>query len=67
MNKQIDLIISTPKPKDYGKLEDTYTIRRLAVDFSIPLINNLQIATLFIDAISKKKIEDLSVKAWDEY
>jgi carbamoyl-phosphate synthase large subunit len=65
--KRLDLIISMPK--DYGDIGtgDSYIIRRCAVDYSIPLINNVQIARLFIAAISKRSIEDLEIKSWDEY
>jgi carbamoyl-phosphate synthase large subunit len=66
-SKKLDLIISMPK--DYGEIGtgDSYIIRRAAVDYSIPLINNVQIAKLFVAAISKRSIEDLEIKSWDEY
>jgi len=66
-SKRLDLIISMPS--DYGEIGtgDSYVIRRAAVDYSIPLINNVQIAKLFIDAISKRSIEDLEIRSWDEY
>jgi carbamoyl-phosphate synthase large subunit len=65
--KKLDLIISMPK--DYGDIGtgDSYIIRRCAVDYSIPLINNVQIARLFVAAIAKRSIEDLEIKSWDEY
>lgn len=67
LNKKIGLIISMPKSyAEIGK-GDTYIIRRSAVDFSIPLINNIQVAKLFIDAIAQKTLEDLEIKSWDEY
>jgi len=49
------------------ELTNDYIIRRKAVDFNIPLITNLQFAERFIDAISRYSIDDLAVKAWDEY
>jgi carbamoyl-phosphate synthase large subunit len=66
-SKKLDLIISMPK--DYGEIGtgDSYIIRRAAVDYSIPLINNVQIAKLFVNAISSRSIEDLEIKSWDEY
>ena len=66
-SKKLDLIISMPK--DYGEIGtgDTYIIRRAAVDYSIPLINNVQIAKLFVSAIANRSIEDLEIKSWDEY
>jgi carbamoyl-phosphate synthase large subunit len=56
-------------PRNYGDIGtgDSYIIRRCAVDYSIPLVNNVQIAKLFIAAIAKRSIEDLEIKSWDEY
>jgi carbamoyl-phosphate synthase large subunit len=66
-SKTLDLIISMPR--NYGDIGtgDSYIIRRCAVDYSIPLVNNVQIAKLFIAAIAKRSIEDLEIKSWDEY
>jgi carbamoyl-phosphate synthase large subunit len=65
--KKLDLIVSMPA--SYGDIGtgDSYIIRRAAIDYSIPLVNNVQIANLFVAAISKRGIEDLEIKAWDEY
>ena len=35
------------------RLEANYDIRRLAVDFGVPLLTNLQVAELFADAMEK--------------
>jgi len=66
-SKTLDLIISMPS--NYGDIGtgDTYIIRRCAVDYSIPLVNNVQIAKLFIAAIAKRSIEDLEIRSWNEY
>jgi len=66
-SKKLDLIISMPR--NYGDIGtgDSYIIRRSAVDYSIPLINNVQIAKLFVSAIANRSIEDLEIKSWDEY
>ncbi|MEK6942658.1 MAG: carbamoyl-phosphate synthase (glutamine-hydrolyzing) large subunit [Nanoarchaeota archaeon] len=65
--KKIDLVINIPKTLENQELENDYTIRRKAVDFNIPLLTNAQIAKLFIESICKKKMEELEIKAWDEY
>ena len=39
----------------------------MAVDYSAPLLTNLQIVELFVQALAAKKPEDLEIKAWDEY
>ncbi len=65
--RRLDLIINIPKSIEEEELTNDYIVRRKAVDFGIPLITNLQFAERFIDAISKKRLEDLSIKSWDEY
>ena len=68
MRKKIDLVINIPKDIQDKKEEiDLATMRRLAVDFGVPLITNLQVAKLFVEAISSKKEKDLEVLSWDEY
>jgi len=66
-NRKIDLVINIPDPTKEYVLDDSYAIRRLAVDFSVPLITNSQLTTLFVDAISTKDMKDLEIKSWDEY
>ncbi|TAL58404.1 MAG: carbamoyl-phosphate synthase (glutamine-hydrolyzing) large subunit [Nanoarchaeota archaeon] len=67
-NKKIDLVINIPKDQQLRKEEeDLAVLRRTAVDFGIPLITNLQLAKLFVEAISTNKLEDLEVLAWNEY
>jgi hypothetical protein len=48
-------------------LTNDYIIRRHCIDHNVPLITNLQFAESFIDAVSRMKPEDLSIKSWDEY
>ncbi len=63
----IDLIINVPQEYSESEMSDGYFIRRKAADFAIPLITNLQLAKLFVEAISSKKMEGLGIKAWNEY
>ena len=67
MGKKIDLVINIPNEFEKEELDDDYTIRRATVDFSIPLLTNLQIADAFLDSILNKKLEDLEILSWDEY
>ena len=64
---KLDLVISIPNPLKQIDLDLNYDLRRTAVDHSIPLITNLQVAKLFTESMTKKKFEDLEIKAWDEY
>lgn len=66
-NKKLDLIINIPKNLSKDELDNDYTIRRGAVDYNIPLLTNARLAKAFIDAFCKMKIEDISIRSWDEY
>lgn len=65
--KKIDLVINIPKNNTRRELNNGYRIRRNAIDFNIPLITNARVASAFIYAICRYKIEDISIKSWDEY
>jgi len=64
---KIDLVINIPKNYQEQELTNDYLIRRKAVDFSIPLITDVQLAQRFVEALSRKRLDDLHVKSWAEY
>jgi len=64
---KVDLVINIPKNIEKEELDNDYLIRRKAVDFDVPLINNLQLAKRFVEAIYRTLPEDIKVKSWDEY
>lgn len=66
MDHKVDLVINIPTPEDRGG-EDEYLIRRLAVDFAIPLLTNLQITRLFVESLKMYGLDQLEIKDWDEY
>ncbi len=65
--KKIDLVINIPKNLTNRELKNGYQIRRSAIDYNIPLITNSRVASAFIYAICRYQIEDLTIKAWNEY
>ncbi|MDR1219615.1 MAG: carbamoyl-phosphate synthase (glutamine-hydrolyzing) large subunit [Treponema sp.] len=65
--REIDLIINIPKNNQETELKNDYIIRRMAVDFDIPLFTNIKAAREFVDALAYKKVKGLEVKAWEEY
>ena len=65
--RKFDFVINIPDESKDIAMDDEYQIRRRAVDFSISLITNPQLARLFIKSISAKGLEDLKIKAWSEY
>ncbi len=66
-DKKLHLVINTAASFTKKEVDDGYVIRRKAADYGIPLITNLQLARLFAEAAATYKIEELEVKAWDEY
>ena len=65
--RKIDFVISVPNPEKKVEFDSDYRMRRLAVDFAVPLLTNLQVADLFVQAIASKKIGDLKIKHGQEY
>jgi carbamoyl-phosphate synthase large subunit len=66
-NRNIDLVINIPKNFTKRELKNGYQIRRHAIDFNVPLITNSRVASAFIYAICKYRLEDIPVKSWDQY
>lgn len=66
-NEKIDLVINVPRNSSHDEITDGYKIRRLTVDYNVPLITNLQIADVLARAIGMYKTEDLKIKSWGEY
>ena len=64
---KIDLVISIPDPRKPRDSQDKIFSRRFAVEFSVPLLSNLQLVKLFSSALASKGIEDLAIKHWGEY
>lgn len=65
--KRIDLVINIPKNYHEQELTNDYLIRRTAVDFSVPLITNIQLAQRLAETLSRKGLNDLQIKSWAEY
>ncbi|MDO8503373.1 MAG: carbamoyl-phosphate synthase (glutamine-hydrolyzing) large subunit [bacterium] len=64
---KIDLAINIADSNIKKEIDDDYAIRRLAVDYNIPLFTNLKKAEIFIKAISEKNLNTLPIKSWGEY
>jgi carbamoyl-phosphate synthase large subunit len=72
--RDVDMIINIPKNNRETELKNDYLIRRMAVDFDIPLFTNIKVAREFIDALAYEreksaslKDDSLEIKAWEEY
>lgn len=66
---KIDFVINIPSEEKVREEETSgYLIRRKAVDSSIPMINNLQVAMLYIKSIQILNWqEDIEIKAYSEF
>lgn len=69
---RIDMVINIPMPTTIEQkfrqiIEDEYLIRRLAVDYNIPVIINLQLANAVVNAIKKVRRKALNIKSLNEY
>jgi carbamoyl-phosphate synthase large subunit len=66
-DKKVELVINIPKDHSEREISNGYNIRRNAIDFNIPLITNARVASAFIYAFCKMEMNDLTIKAWNEY
>jgi len=69
---RIDMVINIPLPTTVEEkfktiMEDEYQIRRMAVDYNIPVIINLQLAKAVIDAIKITRKKKVEIKSLNEY
>ena len=65
--KQIDFVVNIPKNLTSNELTNGYKIRRAAVDLNVPLITNARLASAYIRAFCDLTVDDIEIKAWDEY
>lgn len=66
-NHEIDMVVNIPKNLTASELDNGYKIRRAAIDLNVPLITNSRLASSFIHAFCKVKLEDIDIKSWEEY
>ena len=64
---EFDLIINIPKNHSSRELTNGYKIRRGAIDHNIPLMTNARLASAFIESFCRIGIDDLQIKAWQDY
>jgi len=71
LNRKIQLVINIPAidgTEEYTNIrEDEYVIRRLAVEFNIPVVTTLELATALVRAISKTAGGKLTIRSLNEY
>lgn len=70
-NQKIDLVINVPmgnKHKSYSDaLTDGYIIRRQAVEFNVPVITNLELASALVKVLQQKENDGVTLRSLNEY
>jgi carbamoyl-phosphate synthase large subunit len=71
-NGRINMVINIPLPTTIEEkfktiMEDEYQIRRMAVDYNIPVVTNLQLAEAIINAIDYIRYKNPSIKSLNDY
>jgi len=74
-NNHIDFVIHLAKVRPPTSLDDGYVVRRSAVDFGIPLLNDAKVGRLFVDTLAAKRLDRVlaqgeipnEVKSWGEF
>ncbi len=68
---KIDLVINVPmgdKRKSFSDvLTDGYIIRRQAVEFNVPVITNLELASALVKVMQQRGTEDTTIRSLNEY
>ncbi len=66
-NRTLELIINVSDATNGNATTDGYRIRRKAADRGVTLITNLQLAKQFVDMLRTTKLDELQIKAWNDY
>ena len=66
-NHEIDMVINIPKNHSKRELTNGYRIRRSAIDHNIPLLTNARLASAYIRAFCSMNLDEVNIKAWNEY
>jgi carbamoyl-phosphate synthase large subunit len=70
-NQKIDLVINVPmgnRSRNYSDvLTDGYIIRRQAVEFNVPVITNLELASALVRVLKQREYNGHSIRSLNEY
>ena len=64
--REIGLVINTPKPTRWETIDDSYVIRRTAVEFMIPVITRIEAAEALVRVLEEGALERLQVRSLNE-
>jgi len=66
-DRAFDLVINIPKNNGERELKNDYIIRRMAIDFDLPLVTDIKVARRLTEALAQHRGRGLEIKAWEEY
>lgn len=66
-DRAVDCVINVPRREDVRTMTDGYHIRRTAADLGVPLVNDAELARLFIRALLRFDRADLAVRPLSDY
>jgi carbamoyl-phosphate synthase large subunit len=64
---QVDLVINIPREYDSAGRPDGYLIRRAAIDFNVPLFTDLQLSRALVEALRRKRVDQLRPRALSDF
>ncbi len=68
---KIDMVVNIPMANHSGTisevLKDEYTIRRLAIEFNIPVVTNLELATALTKMLEQREANKFDIRSLNEY
>jgi carbamoyl-phosphate synthase large subunit len=64
---KIDLAINVVDQHAMKEVDDGYEMRRVAIDYNIPLFTKIKQARLFARAIVNKNVQTIPIKSWSDY
>ncbi len=71
LGRKVNLVINIPSANSVGVkseiLEDEYTIRRLAVEFNIPIVTTLELASALVKVLKYRATGESVTKSLNEY
>ena len=71
VQRKIDLVINIPAANPEGEmsdiLKDEYVIRRLAVEYNIPVVTTLELASAIVKVLKNRRKSGIIIRSLNEY
>jgi len=71
LERKIDLVINIPATNSENEhadvLQDEYTIRRLSVEFNIPILTTIELASALVRVLKYKASSKITIRSLNEY